>query len=97
MKERWEDSTMRQSFRFSLRSLFIIMMLAAAYFAGWISHRAWNRRNTEQAIIEAMRQVQGPVRIERARDLDVVMIKGDKADVEATEDAIGKIQAAVQQ
>jgi hypothetical protein len=77
--------------------VFIIMMLAAAYFGGWISHRAWNRRNTEQAIIEAMRQVNGPVRIERARDLDVVMIKGGKAEVEATQEAIDKIQAAVQQ
>lgn len=88
---------MRQSFRFSLRLLFIIMMLAASYFAGWISHRAWNRRNTEQAIIDAMRQVNGPVRVEKAGDLDVIMLKGRKADVDATQEAIDKIQAAVQQ
>ena len=88
---------MRQSFRFSLRSLFIIMMLAASYFAGWISHRAWNRRNTEQAIIDAMRQVNGPVRVEKAGDLDVIVLKGRKADVEETQEAIDKIQAAVQQ
>jgi hypothetical protein len=94
---RQEDSTMRQAFRYSLRSLFLIMMLAAAYFAGWISHRAWNRRNTEQAIIDALRQVEGPVRVENAGDSDVIMLKGRKSDVEATEEAIGKIQAAVQQ
>ena len=88
---------MRQSFRFSLRFLFIIMMLAASYFAGWVSHRAWNRRNTEQAIIDAMRQVHGPVRVEKAGDLDVLMLKGRKSDVEATEEAIGKIQAAAEQ
>jgi hypothetical protein len=73
------------------------MMLAASYFAGWISHRAWNRRNTEQSIIDAMRQVNGPVRVEKAGDLDVIMLKGRKADVEATQEAIDKIQAAVQQ
>jgi hypothetical protein len=94
---RREDSTMRQAFRFSLRSLFIIMMLAASYFAGWISHRAWNRRNTEQAIIDAMRQVHGPVRVEKAGNLDAIMLKGRKSDVEATQEAIDKIQAAVQQ
>ena len=88
---------MRQSVRFSLRSLFIIMMLAASYFAGWVSHRAWNRRNTEQAILDAMRPVNGPVRVEKAGDLDVIMLKGRKADVEATQEAIDKIQAAVQQ
>jgi hypothetical protein len=73
------------------------MMLAASYFAGWVSHRAWNRRNTEQAIIDAMRQVHGPVRAEKAGDLDVLMLKGRKPDVEATEEAIGKIQAAAEQ
>ena len=73
------------------------MMLAASYFAGWISHRAWNRRNTEQAIIDAMRQVNGPVRVEKAGDLDVIMLKGRKADVEATQEAIDKIQAAAEQ
>jgi hypothetical protein len=72
------------------------MMLAASYFAGWVSHRAWNRRNTDQAIIEALRQVHGPVRVE-AGDLDVLMLKGRKPDVEATEEAIGKIQAAAEQ
>jgi len=86
---------MRQSLRFSLRTLFLIMLVAAAYCAGWISHRAWNRRNTEQAIIEAMRQVNGPVRVEKAGD--VMMLKGRKSDVEATEEAIDKIQAAIQQ
>jgi hypothetical protein len=71
------------------------MMLVASYFAGWISHRAWNRRNAEQAIIEALRQVNGPVRVERAADIDVIMLKGSKADVEATQEAIDKIQAAI--
>ena len=86
---------MRQSFRFSLRFLFLLMMLAAAYFAGWVSHRAWNRRNTERAILDAMQQVQGPVRVEKAGD--GIMLKGRKSDVEATQQAIGKIQAAAVQ
>jgi hypothetical protein len=37
------------------------------------------------------------VRVENAGDSDVIMLKGRKSDVEATEEAIGKIQAAVQQ
>jgi hypothetical protein len=73
------------------------MMLATSYFAGWISHRAWNRRNTEQAITDAMRHVNGPVRVEKTGDLDVIMLTGRKADVEATQEAIDKIQATVQQ
>ena len=43
--------------QFSLRSLLIVMMLGAAYGAGWISHREWNRRHLSETISGALQAV----------------------------------------
>jgi hypothetical protein len=71
-------------------------MLVASFCAGWVSHRAWQRKNIEQATVDAMLQLGGPVRVEKVDGLDVMMLKGHKADVEAMQGAIGKIQDAAQ-
>lgn len=80
--------------RFSLRTLLVAVMLVAAFSAGWVSHRSWNRRNVDQAISDAIEQIGGPVQVERAKPTDVLIIKGSQQDVQKMEAAIGDVQAA---
>ena len=84
----------RRWLRFSLRSLLLVILLAAAYSAGWVSHRSWNQRNTQQAISDAVQQIGGPVEVESVDKLDVLILRGPRQDVEEMQGAIGEIEAA---
>ena len=81
--------------RFSLRSILLIMMLVATYMAGWVSHRAWNNRNLQENIDDAMDQLSNSqVSVETVDDLGVIVVKGKKPDVKKAQTSIGKIHDA---
>jgi hypothetical protein len=69
-------------------------MLVASFFAGWVSHRSWQRRNIKQAIDDALQQVNGPVQVEKVANTDVIVLRGRGADVEAMQEGIDKIESA---
>jgi hypothetical protein len=80
-----------------MRFLLVLIMLVASYWAGWVSHRSWQSRNIEQAIDDALQQVNGPVQVEKVDELGVVMLRGGQADVEAMQRGINKIESAAKQ
>lgn len=43
---------MRQ--QFGLRFVFLIILLTAAFFAGWNAHRFWPQRRLEQTVLEKL-------------------------------------------
>jgi hypothetical protein len=88
---------MPRRYQFNLRFLLVLIMLVASYWAGWVSHRAWQRRNIEQAIDDALQQVKGPLQVEKVDELDVVVLRGGQADVEAMQRGINKIESAARQ
>ena len=88
---------MPRPFQFSMRFLLVLIMLVASYCAGWVSHRSWQRRNIDQAIDDALQQVNGPVQIERVDDPGVIILRGRAADVVAVQGGINKIESAAKQ
>lgn len=90
------DSSDRPAWlRFSLRTLLAIMMLAASYFAGWVSHREWNKRNVEEAILNATQRIGGPVKVESPKDApEMLILRGQKDEVAEMEEAVRDIDAA---
>ena len=88
---------MPRPYQFSIRFLLVVIMLVASYCAGWVSHRSWQRRNIDQAIDDALQQVNGPVQIERVDDPGVIILRGRSADVEAVQGGINKIESAAKQ
>jgi len=81
--------------RWSLRTLLTITMLAASYFAGWVSHREWNKRNVEEVILNATDRIGGPVIVEAPPYApDVHILRGPKGDVEEMKEAVQDIDAA---
>ena len=88
---------MPRPYQFSMRFLLVLIMLVASYCTGWVSHRSWQRRNIEQAIDDALQQVNGPVQVEKVDDLDVIMLRGRQANVEAMRGGINKIESAAKQ
>ena len=70
-------------------------MLAASYFAGWVSHREWNKRNVEEAILKATERIGGPTTVETADDAPgMLIVRGRKDDVAEMENALRDIDAA---
>ena len=88
---------MPRPYQFSMRFLLVLIMLVASYCAGWVSHRSWQRRNIYQAIDDALQQVNVPVQVEKVDDLDVIMLRGRQANVEAMRGGINKIESAAKQ
>ena len=81
--------------RFSLRSLLLVMLLTAIYFAGWVSHRLFHNRNLNENISDAVRAIDNKnVKVEAVDDLGVTIVKGKKEDVEAVKPTIDKLHAA---
>jgi hypothetical protein len=72
-------------------------MLAASYGAGWVSHRSWQRRNTDRAVDDALQQVTGPVQVEKVDDLGVILLRGQEANVKAMQRGINTIESAAKQ
>jgi hypothetical protein len=104
----WEDEAMgdriqpaaqarSQWLRFSLRFLLLVILLAASYCAGWVSHRSWNQRNTEQTISEAVRRIGGPVEVETVDDSDGLIFRGRKEDVDELTKTVREIEAVSRQ
>jgi hypothetical protein len=92
-----EARTRRRWLRFSLRSLLLVIMLAGSYCAGWVSHRSWNQRNTQQTIADAIRRIGGPVQIEKVDNTDVLIFRGQKNDVEKMVETAREIDTVARQ
>jgi len=85
----------RTWWQFSLRTLLGLLMLAASYFAGWVSHREWNKRNVEEAILKATERIGSPTTVETADDApEMLIVRGRKDDVAEMENALRDIDAA---
>ena len=70
-------------------------MIAAAYFSGWVSHREWNKRNVEEAILNATQRIGGAVKVETPKNApQMFILRGQKDDVAEMEDALRDIDAA---
>ena len=81
--------------RFGLRSLLLVMLLIATYFAGWVSHRHFHNRNLNENISAAVRAIDNKnVEVDAVEELGVILVKGKKQDVEAVKTTIGKVHAA---
>ena len=88
-----EPSGRRVVLRFSTRTVLAIVMLAAAYFAGWVSHREWNMRNIDEAVVNAARRIQTSVDIETPTP-ELIVLTGREDDVENMQEAIRDIDNA---
>ena len=83
------------SWQFGLRSLLLVMLLIATYFAGWVSHRLFHNRNLNENISAAVRAIDNTnVEVEAVEGLGVTIVKGKKEDVEAVKPTIEKVHAA---
>src|SRR5690349_1645097 len=83
------------TWRFGIRSLLLVMLLIATYFAGWVSHRLFHDRNLNENISAAVRALDNKnVKVESVEDLGVAIVKGKKEDVEAVKTTIGKVYDA---
>jgi hypothetical protein len=81
--------------QFRLRTLLTILLLAAAYWGGWVSHRAWNKRNVDEAILNAAQRLGDSAEVEAVTDApEMIILRGAKDDVEAMEDSLQRIEAA---
>jgi hypothetical protein len=82
--------------RFGLRSLLLVMLLIATYFAGWVSHRLFHNRNLNENISAAVRAIDNNnVEVDAVEKHGVILVKGKKEDVETVKPTIGKVHAAV--
>jgi hypothetical protein len=70
------------------------MMFVAAYFAGWMSHRAWNRQNVADTISRAVEEANIPVKVDHLEGVDVFVTRGRKEDVEKVTAIIDDIEDA---
>ena len=88
------DAPVRQRWiRFSLRSIFVLMMFVATYMAGWVSHRAWHNRNLQENIADAIDQLtNSQVSMETVDG--VTIVKGAKSNVTKAQPSIGKVHDA---
>ena len=81
--------------RFGLRSLLLVILLIATYFAGWVSHRHFHNRNLNENISAAVRAINNTnVEVEAVEKLGVTIVRGKKEDVEAVKPTIDKVHAA---
>ena len=79
-----DPSPNRRMPQYSLGAMLILVSLVAAYWAGWASHRAWNRRNLAETMRPFLEKVQAdyPIKVETIDGSDVYMIKGKQEDVD---------------
>ena len=71
----------------------LMVLVAAAYCAGWVSHRQWNKKNVEDIILDAGQRIGGPVKVETAAP-GVIMSRGKKHDVDEMNKALRKVDGA---
>ena len=70
--------------------MLVVMMLAAAYGAGWVSHRSWNRRNLIESMSSMIDTLDGPVRVDQLEGSDMLITRGRKEDVEKVNSIIAE-------
>ena len=87
-----ESESRTVGFRFSLRTVLIVFLFVASYFAGWVSHRTWSRRQVEEIIADTVRALGAPIQVEKVNDLDVLILTGPKEDVERVQRIVDEIQ-----
>ena len=90
-------ASMRRLTQFSLRSLLTVMMLVGAYIAGWMSHRAWNRRHVAETVSQALNNADFPVDVEAVDGTQILVTSGRKEDVEEAVPVIEEVQQAARQ
>ena len=76
----------RRLVQFSLKSLLLITLLVAAFCAGWVSHRSWQRHQNRNF-----------VQIEFVTEGSAIVSRGRKRDVESVQRVIRELEAPAQQ
>ena len=75
----------------------LLMMMGAAYGAGWISHRQWNRRHLSETISEALQSEDIPVKVEMIEGTDIFVTRGRKEDVDEAMPIVNEAKEAAQE
>lgn len=83
--------------QFSLRSLLIVMLLGAAFGAGWIAHREWNRQHLSETISGAMQAEDIPVNVEFLEGPEIIITRGRKEDVEQAMPLLDEVKQAAEE
>jgi hypothetical protein len=92
----------RRWLTFSLRSLFVAVLIVAAYFAGWRSALWTADREKEAAVQQALEDLQAAEERQRARanvpgvyvpELDLVVMTGPKANVDRVRVSLAPLTA----
>lgn len=86
----------RRLTQFSLRALLVTLLLVAAYWSGWVSHRAWNQKHVSETMLRAFKEVETkyPVEVETVEGTGVFMTRGKKEDVEKAQQILEQVEAA---
>ena len=80
----------RSWLRFSIRALFMAILLVAVFCGGWVSHKRWRQLELERALAEIHERNSGRrgVTIEYLEGSDIVVTKGHPDDVVDVMEAI---------
>ena len=89
----------RRLMQCSLRALLVLFLLVAAYWSGWVSHRAWNQKNVSETMRRALLdfeeiQTKNPVKIETVEGSDIYMTRGKKEDVDKVQQILDQVESA---
>ncbi len=78
-----------------MRTLLLTILVVAAYLAGWVSHREWNKRNVEEAIMKGIQRVGGPVDVQFQETGRIMTLRGQNDDeVSEMKEAVRDISSA---
>ncbi len=87
--------TIASRWKFGLRSLLLVTLLVATYFAGWQSHKIFHNRNLKEHVAAAMQEIKRRnVEVETIDELGLTVVRGQKENVEAAQAVIGVVQSA---
>lgn len=71
----------------------------AAYWSGWVSHRAWNQKNVTETMRRAFEEVEAkyPVEVETVEGTDIFMTRGTKEDVDKVQEILERVGEAAKE
>ncbi len=87
-------------FRFSLRSVLLLMLLVATYIAGWLSHKQFHNRNLEENVADAVKRIENKkAEVEVVDELGGLTIIRGKSNQDVTEviSSIDQVKEAAKQ
>lgn len=96
---RADKSSDRRWYRFSLRSVLIIMLLVATYIGGWLSHKQFHNRNLDQNVADAVKLIENKqVEVEVVDELGLSIVKGRTTkDVSEVISVIDQVKSAAKE